>query len=239
MWVSPNLLKSNLDHKVTWRERLESLLGLWPVLIVAAVIFGGLFGGVFTPTEAAAIGTFVVALILLLLKRGRFFAAIRPAFVETAKVSAMIFMIFGGAAIFTQFLVLSGIAQQTAKAIIAMQLSVYGFLLVVALMYLVLGCLLDSISMLTITIPVLVPVAQAMGIDPIWYAVVVIMAIEIGMLTPPVGLCVYGAKAVAEPDVTLEDVFTGSFPFFAISLLVLLLLIVYPPLSTFLPSLLD
>jgi tripartite ATP-independent transporter DctM subunit len=239
VWVRPSLLESGTNHKVTWRERFESIVGLWPVLIVAAVIFGGLFGGVFTPTEAAAVGTFVVALIILFLKRGRFFSAIWPAFVETAKVSAMIFLIFGGAAIFTQFLVLSGIAQQTAKYIIGMQLSVYGFLIVVSLMYLVLGALLDSISMLTITIPVLMPVVRAMGIDPIWYAVVVIMAIEVGMLTPPVGLCVYGAKAVAEPDVTLEDVFAGALPFCAVSLLVLLLLIFYPPLSTILPSLMD
>lgn len=239
VWLKPSLLVSSIDHKVSWRERFESVLGLWPVLIVAAVIFGGLFGGVFTPTEAAAIGTFVVAVIILMLKRKEFISAVWPAFVETAKVSAMIFLIFGGAAIFTQFLVLSGIAQETARHIIEMQLSVFGFLIAVSIMYLILGCLLDSISMLTITIPVLMPVVHAMGIDSIWYAVVVVMAIEIGMLTPPVGLCVYGAKAVAEPDVTLEDVFAGSFPFCGISLLVLLLLIFFPPLSTILPSLMD
>jgi C4-dicarboxylate transporter, DctM subunit len=239
VWVKPSLLVSDADRKVSWHERFESILGLWPVLIVAAVIFGGLFGGVFTPTEAAAVGTFAVAVIIVLLKRTKALSAISSAFVETAKVSAMIFLIFGGAAIFTQFLVLSGVAQQTAKQIIGMQFSVYGFLIAVSLMYLLLGCLLDSISMLTITIPVLMPVVRAMGIDPIWYAVVVIMAIEIGMLTPPVGLCVYGSKAVAEPDVTLEDIFAGSMFFCAISLLVLVLLIFYPPLSTILPSLMD
>lgn len=235
----PELMTDDPDAHVTWRERVKSLYGLWPVLVVAAVIFGGLFGGIFTPTEAAAVATFVVFLIIMVVKRGKFMKTVWPAFVDTAKVSAMIFLIFGGAAIFTQFLVLSGIAPMAAQLITGMDLPVYGFLLAVAMLYLAMGCLLDSISMLSITIPILVPVVRAMGIDPIWYAVVVIMAIEIGMITPPVGLCVYGAKAVAEPDVTLEDVFAGSFPFFAASFLVMLLYIFFPPLSTVLPALMN
>ncbi len=235
--MKPSLMASDREGIITWRERFASLKGLWPVMIVAAVIFGGLFGGVFTPTEAAAVATFVVFLIIVATKRGQWAAAAWPAFVETAKVSAMIFLIFGGAAIFTQFLVLSGVAPKAAKLIIDMELSTYGFLIAIALLYLVLGCLLDSISMLSITLPILLPVVRAMGLDPIWYAVVVIMAIEIGMITPPVGLCVYGAKAVAEPDVSLEDVFAGSAPFFLVSLAVLILLIFFPPLSTILPGL--
>jgi C4-dicarboxylate transporter DctM subunit len=235
--LRPGLLTSSGSGRPAWRERIASLKGLWPVMIVAAVIFGGLFGGVFTPTEAAAVATFVVFVIIVATKRRDWAAAVRPAFVDTAKVSAMIYLIFGGAAIFTQFLVLSGVAPAAAKIIIDMELSVHGFLIAVALLYLVMGCLLDSISMLSITLPILLPVVRAMGIDPIWYAVVVIMAIEIGMITPPVGLCVYGAKAVAEPDVTLEDVFAGSFPFFVVSMVVLLLLVFFPPLSTILPAL--
>lgn len=148
----------------------------------------------------------------------------------------MIFLIFGGAAVFSQFLVLTGIASKTAEFIIGMNLSKIGFLMVVALFYILLGCVLDSISMLSITIPLLYPVLGTMGIDPIWYAVVVVIAIHVGMITPPVGLCVYGAKAVAESDVSLEDIFRGVFPFFLVSLLVLLLFILFPILSTFLPD---
>ena len=99
------------------------------------------------------------------------------------------------------------------------------------------GCFLDSISMLSITIPLFNPVLPKMGIDPFWYAMVVIMAIEIGMITPPVGLCVYGAKAVAEPDVTLEDVFGGMMPFFWASMIALLIMIAFPQLSLILPAL--
>jgi TRAP-type C4-dicarboxylate transport system permease large subunit len=157
------------------------------------------------------------------------------AFKDTAKTSAMIFLIFGGAAIFSQFLVLSGIATRIVQMIIALDLSIFGFLCLVAAFYLVLGCFLDSISMLSITIPLLNPVLGPMGIDSIWYAVIVIVAIEIGMLTPPVGLCVYAAKAVAEKDVTLEDIFRGSIPFFAVSMAALVIFILFPPLSTYLP----
>lgn len=237
--AKPGLMTPESGGVITWRNRFASLKGLWPVMIVATVIFGGLFGGVFTPTEAAAVATFTVFLIIGATQPRKWAAVVWPAFVDTAKVSAMIFLIFGGAAIFTQFLVLSGVATKVATIIIGMNLSIFGFLIAISLLYLVLGCLLDSISMLSITLPILLPVVRTMGIDPIWYAVIVIMAIEIGMITPPVGLCVYGAKAVAEPDVTLEDIFAGSFPFFLASLAVLILLIFFPPLSTVLPALMN
>ncbi|MGD8113678.1 MAG: TRAP transporter large permease subunit, partial [Sphaerochaetaceae bacterium] len=133
--------------------------------------------------------------------------------------------------------VLSGLTNRFAQFIIGLSLSKFAFMFIISMLYLVLGCLLESISMLSITIPLIYPILGPMGIDPIWYAVVVIVAIHIGMITPPVGLCVYGAKAVAEPDVSLEDIFKGVIPFFLVSLLALLLLIFIPVLSTFLPNL--
>ena len=212
------------------------LVHLWPVAVVVGITFGGIFGGVFTPTEAGAIATFVVLCLLLFKEKKKSFGAIKTALQDTARTSAMIFLIFGGAAIFSQFLVLSGLAARTAEFIVGLKLSKYTFLFVVAVFYLILGCLLDSISMLSITIPLLNPVLGSMGIDPIWYAVVVVLAIHVGMITPPVGLCVYGAKAVAEKDVTLEDIFRGVMPFFLASLLALIIFILVPSLSTFLPS---
>ncbi len=107
----------------------------------------------------------------------------------------------------------------------------------IMLLYGFLGCFLDSTSMITITVPILHPTMIAMGVDPIWYSLVVIMAIEIGLLTPPVGLNVYGTHAVAEKDVTLEDVFIGSFPFFLLSIVALILMLSFPAISTTLPNL--
>ncbi len=233
--IRPNLVTRSAKRQTPWREKILELRALWPVATVILITFGGIFGGVFSPTEAGAITCFLVLVLLLLLEKRKAIPHIVTAFKDTAKTSAMIFLIFGGAAIFSQFLVLSGVATRTVQWIIAMDLSVYGFLCMVAVFYMILGCFLDSISMLSITIPLLHPVLGPMGIDPIWYAVIVILAIEIGMLTPPVGLCVYAAKAVAERDVTLEDIFRGSIPFFFVSVAALVVFILFPPLSTFLP----
>jgi C4-dicarboxylate transporter DctM subunit len=231
----PNLVPPPFQKPVGWGQKLRDLKGLWPVAVVIAITFGGIFGGVFSPTEAGAITTFVVLVLVIALEKKKSVQHIVTAFQDTARTSAMIFLIFGGAAIFSQFLVLSGIATRTVELIISMNLSTIGFLCMVAAFYLILGCFLDSISMLSITIPLLHPVLGRMGIDPIYYAVVVIVAIEIGMLTPPVGLCVYAAKAVAEKDVTLEDIFRGSIPFFIVSMVALVIFILFPSLSTFLP----
>ena len=238
LWLAkfrPNLVKQQYRQIISWRQKLLELRDLWPVAVVIMITFGGLFGGVFSPTEAGAITTFIVLVLLIILEKKRSFQHILAAFNETARTSAMIFLIFGGAAIFSQFLVLSGIATRTVELIIGLNLSRIGFLCMVAFFYLVLGCFLDSISMLSITIPLLNPLLGRMGIDPIYYAVVVIVAIEIGMITPPVGLCVYAAKAVAEKDVTLEDIFRGSLPFFFASMIALMIFILFPSLSTYLP----
>ena len=232
----PNLVTQSVKKESSWTRKVIELRSLWPVAVVVAITFGGIFGGVFSPTEAGAVTCFIVLVLLIVLEKGKAFPHIVAAFKDTAKTSAMIFLIFGGAAIFSQFLVLSGIATRTVQMIIALDLPIFGFLCMVAAFYLILGCFLDSISMLSITIPLLHPVLGPMGIDPIWYAVVVILAIEIGMLTPPVGLCVYAAKAVAESDVTLEDIFRGSIPFFVVSMVGLVIFIFFPRLSTFLPQ---
>jgi tripartite ATP-independent transporter DctM subunit len=233
--LRPDLVKQQHGQGVSWRQKFLELKSLWPVAVVIVITFGGIFGGVFSPTEAGAITTFVVLALVIAIERKGSVQHIVTALKDTARTSAMIFLIFGGAAIFSQFLVLSGIATRTVELIIALNLSTIGFLCMVAVFYMILGCFLDSISMLSITIPLLHPVLGRMGIDPIYYAVVVIVAIEIGMLTPPVGLCVYAAKAVAEKDVTLEDIFRGSIPFFVVSMIALLIFILVPSLSTFLP----
>lgn len=233
----PHLIQNPEGEKLPLKEKLKELIHLWPVFIVIVVIFGGIFGGVFTPTEAGAIATFIVLVLLIILERKNCIKPIISALSDTARTSAMIYLIFGGSAIFSQFLVLSGLTGRFAEFIISLNLSKFVFMVIISLLYLVLGTLLESISMLSITIPLIYPILGPMGIDPIWYAVVVIVAIHIGMITPPVGLCVYGAKAVAESDVSLEDIFVGVIPFFLVSLLALILLIFLPSLSTFLPNL--
>jgi C4-dicarboxylate transporter, DctM subunit len=235
--LRPDLIGSVPLPQATFRQKLLDLIKLWPILIVALVIFVGIFGGVFNPTEAAAVATFVILILLFYIKRRRSWGLLWSSIKDTGKTSAMIFLIMGSASIFSQFLVLSGITEKVAECIIGLGLSRWSFVIFVSIIYLIMGCFLDSISMLSITIPLFNPVLPKMGIDPFWYAMVVIMAIEIGMITPPVGLCVYGAKAVAEPDVTLEDVFGGMMPFFWASMIALIIMIAFPQLSLILPAL--
>ncbi len=138
---------------------------------------------------------------------------------------------------FARFLMLSGLGPIVLEYIIGMELSPLGITIVMCFVYLVLGCFLDSISTLAVTIPIIYPIILTMGIDPIWYAMSVILAIEVGLITPPVGLNVYAVKGVAEADVKLEDIFIGALPFFLMMLVALAIVIAFPVLSTTLPAL--
>ncbi|MBA7678192.1 C4-dicarboxylate TRAP transporter large permease protein DctM [subsurface metagenome] len=149
----------------------------------------------------------------------------------------MIFFILVGAGIFARFLALSGISTWMLGLVIDAGLSNITFVIAMAAVYLIMGCFLDSISMLSITLPVIIPVVGALGIDPIWFAMVTVLAIEVGLITPPVGLNVYATKGVAESDVSLEDVFRGVLPFFLMMLVSLAIIIAFPWLSTILPKL--
>ena len=237
-YVRPAQIKqAKIAENVTWSRRIRSLTKIWQVMLVALVIFGGIFGGVFNPTEDAAVASVVLMILLLVTRFRDFWRLFREAFLETGATTAMIFLVMGGAAIFSHFLVLTGITNNLAEFIISLNLSKLTLVWVLVIFYGILGCFLDSISMLAITIPLFIPIITKMGIDPIWYAVIIVMAIESGLITPPVGLNVYGAYAVAEKDVKLEDIFMGIAPFFVMVWIAIAILIYLPRLSTFLPSL--
>ncbi len=235
--IRPHLIGSTPLPQSTLGEKIRDLGKLWPIIIVALVFFVGIFGGIFNPTEAAAVATFAILVLLFYIKKRQSLGLLWSAVKDTGRTTAMIFLIMGSASIFSQFMVLSGITEGVADFIIGLNLPSLGFVIIILIIYLIMGCFLDSISMLSITIPLFNPVLPQMGIDPFWYAMIVIMAIEIGMLTPPVGLCVYGAKAVAEPDVTLEDIFAGMMPFFWASMAALVIMVAFPKLSFILPAL--
>ena len=220
---------------VTWRQRFVSLRLMWPMALVATILIMGVFFGFFSVHEAAAFAVAVVCIVVLVSRRT--LSGIMTALVETASITAMVFFIFIGATMFSRFLMLSGVAPIVLNFIIGMDLSTLGFVIVMCFLYLILGCFLDSISCLAVTIPIIYPIVLAMGIDPIWYAMCVILAIEAGLVTPPVGLNVYAVKGVAEADVTLEDCFIGALPFFLMMVISVGILIAFPVLSTTLPAL--
>ena len=225
------------EGRITWGEKFRLLGNIWQVLIVAGIMFGGIFGGVFNPTEAAAVATMTLLALLVLTQGRASLKLFKEACLETGSTTAMIFLVMGSASVFSQFLVLTGITNHIAEYVIGAHFSKMAFVWLVVAIYMVLGCLLDSISMLCITVPLFNPILKQLGIDPIWYAVVAIMTIEAGLLTPPVGLNVYATYAVAEKDVTLEQIFYGILPFLGAVLLSIVILIYWPALSTFLPQL--
>lgn len=235
--LKPALLRHNLSApRYGWREKFASLARCWQIWFVALVIFGGIFGGIFNPTEAAAVASTFLFILLLATKFRNIYALLKETFLETASTTSMIFLVMGGASVFSQFLVMTGVTQQFADTIVGMKLSPLFLIAVLSVFYIILGCFLDSISMLCITIPIFNPIIEAYRMDPIWYAVVVVMSIEAGLITPPVGLNVYGAYAVADKDVSLEDIFIGVWPFLIAVWIAIAVLILFPPLSTVLPS---
>ncbi len=231
-------------HKVesfTWRQRIISLKGCWSVAVVALTIFGGMYGGVFSPSEAAAVAAFtliIVYLIISLPSKGirKSINEMLTTLYDTAITSAMIFLIFGGATVFSNFVVLSGITTKLSEIFVGSPLPNFAIVIIFNAVLLVLGCFVDAIANVCITVPVFNPIINAAGIDPIWYATVTILAVEVGLITPPVGMNLFATKGVAEPDVSLEDIISGCFPFFIVMLICLVILHLFPPISTYLPS---
>ena len=243
--VQPNSIKADPFVKTpTRREKFRSLILWWPIALVAGAMFGGIYGGIFTPSEAASIAAFILIVFYVFIKilgqkgskRQQSVRDLKTILTDTATTSALVFLILGAATVFSNFTVLTGMTNAVSELVQRWGLSQLTLILVFSFIYLILGCFLDSISMLCITIPVFNPIIQAAGIDPIWYATIVIVSVEIGLITPPVGMNLYAAKGVAEADVTLEDVISGIIPFLIAEVISLVIFLAFPILSTYLPS---
>lgn len=240
--VNPSSIKGNKIPPVTWRQRIISLKGFWTVGLVGFTLFVGMYGGVFSPTEAAAVAAFALIIVYLVVSvRSKSYRNIlvemTSALRETATTSAMIFLIFGGATVFSNFLVLAGATATISEYFVGSGLPNYAIIIIFMVVILILGCFTDSIANVSITVPVFIPIVDAAGIDPIWFATLNILAVEVGLITPPVGMNIFVAKGVAQSDVSLEDIFSGCIPFFIVMMISLIILFLFPPISTFLPGL--
>jgi len=228
--------------KYSLREKVATLKDWWTVAIVAVTIFGGLYGGVFSPNEAAAVAAFLLLLIFLSVtvfnkdRKSTVLSELVYMFKETAVTSAMIFLVLGGATIFSNLITLAGVTGKLSGFLGSAGASNFTIVLILVGLVVILGCFLDSISILCITIPAFNPIIKSAGIDPIWYATVIMMSIELGLITPPFGMNVFGTHGAAEADVKIEDIFSGCFPFFIGMAVCLVLLLLVPSISTFLPS---
>jgi len=221
--------------KITWSDRLRSLKDIWGITLLIGLVLGGIYTGFVTATEAAAIGA-LGAFILMITAKQLNRATFRDSMLETARTTGMIFLLLVGASIFTGFMAISGVPQVLAEVIVEGKYSMWTVLLIICVAYLFLGMFLDSISMMLLTLPVLLPVLKGLDVNLIWFGIIVVKLVEIGCITPPFGITVYVVKGVVGNSVPLEDVFRGIWWFLAMEILTLVILIMFPAISTILPD---
>ena len=225
-----------VPFEITWTQRLQSLRDVWGITVLILLVLGGIYSGFVTATEASALGA--LGAMVLMIAAGQFNAVtFKDTLLETARTTAMIFLLLVGASIFTGFMAISGVPQKLAEIIVGANLSVGMVLLIICLVYIFLGCFLDSISMMLLTLPVLLPVLNGLEINLIWFGIIVVKLVEIGCITPPFGITVYVVKGVVGNAVPLEEVFRGIWWFLLMELLTLVILILFPQISLFLPDL--
>jgi tripartite ATP-independent transporter DctM subunit len=213
-------------------QRFKTLPPVTPVIAVVGIIFYSMYSGKATPTEAGALGAFVVFVIALL--RGMTVGNIMDALLETAKLTVMIFSLVWGVLIFVRFLGFAGLPQAFAEWIVALPLPPLAIMVLILLGYTVLGMFMDAIGMLLLTLPVVYPAVIALGYHPIWFGIIVVKMCEVCLITPPVGLNCYVVHAV-RPDIPLGDVFRGIGPFFGADVATLALFIAFPEIILWLP----
>lgn len=221
--------------KTSMIEKIISLKTTWVVLLLFILVIGGLYMGVFSPTEAAGVGAFG-AFIFGLARRRLGWQAIKSSFTETGKNTAMIFIIIMGAMILGYFLAVSRLPFELASIIGGLEVNRYIILALILVLYIFLGCLMDSMAMLLITVPIFFPLIMSLGFNPIWFGVVMVRVCEIGLITPPVGLNVFIISGVAR-DVSMYTIFRGILPFLIADVIHVALLVAVPQISLLLPSL--
>jgi tripartite ATP-independent transporter DctM subunit len=226
-----------------WGERGRALLGIWPILLIFVVVFGGIYGGLFSPTEGAAVGA-VATLVAGVAQRELGLEGIKRSFLGTAETSAMVFLIFLGADMMNASLALTAMPAQLADWVGHLQVPPLLIVASILAFYVLLGCVMDELSMLLLTIPVVFPAVMGLelwGLAPeakaIWFGILVLMTVGIGLIAPPVGLNVYVVNNIAK-DVPMSETYKGVFPFLAWDALRVLLLLLFPVLSLGLVTLL-
>jgi len=235
--LKPSLAPRSTDV-FTFMEKVKSTKHIGPILIIFLAMFGGMYGGVFTPTEAGAVGAICCFIVVLMTKtmqkpwKGLLFAL-----EQTVKTSGTLIIVVVGVMIFNSFIAMSGVATALSEWIISIGLSKTGFLVLVFFLYLILGALLDEVSMVVLTVPFYMPAINALGIDIVWFGILIIIAWQLGMVLPPVGMMAFvGHKIIKDPSMGIGTVYKGCFPFAVALMIVEAFIIAFPEIVLFLPS---
>lgn len=218
----------------TWKERIISLKKVAPVAVIFLIVIGGIYGGVFTPTEASGIGVTGVIIVALVMRRLTW-EKFRQSLDDTGVTSAMIFAILIGGYMFSRFLALTEITVSLINYIETLELNHYLFIFCIVLLFIILGCVLDVFGMLILTLPFLFPIILILRYDPVWFGVFAVIMAEIALVTPPIGVNVFIMKNLA-PEVPIEEIFKGIMPFLICDLTLIVLLIFFPEIALWLPG---
>ncbi len=232
-WRHPDRMPLGEFH--SWAERWASLRSLWAVLLLFGFVLGGIYGGWFTVQEAAGIGAMGTLLIGLARRRLKW-VQIRAALIEALRVSSAIMMIVVGAFLFGYFLTITQFTQNAVEWLVGLPIGAYGVLALVMVGYLILGAVMDELAMILLTVPIVFPAMMTLGFDPVWFGVIVVMAVTFGMICPPVGMNVFVINSIAH-DIPLVEIYKGTMPFIAVDVIRLLILCAFPSLSLWLPGL--
>lgn len=231
-WARPGFLPAG--EKTSWKERWASLRDVWATVLLFAFVIGGIYGGMFTATEAAGMGAGGAFIIGLL--RGRLSKEdILRSLLESTRTTAAVFTILIGALLFGYFLTITQTPQKVTAFLTGLGIGSYGVLTLILLMYLVLGCLMDALAMIILTVPIIFPVIKELGFDPIWFGIIIVMTVELGLIHPPVGMNIFVIKSVID-EVKISTIFAGVLPFIVTDLIRLIILVVFPIIALWLPS---
>ena len=231
-WLNPKL--GPPGERSSWSHRLIALSKIWGVLLLFLIVMGGIYFGLFTPTEAAGIGS-GGAFLFAIARRKLTVQIVFNVLVETARTSAMMFILLIGAILFSNFINVAGLPAQLSAWLSALGAAPMAVMCAILAIYLVLGCLLESLSMILLTIPIFFPIIKSLGFDPVWFGVIIVVVVEIGMITPPIGLNVFVLKATLK-DVPVTTIFRGVTYFIIADIVRLALFVLFPQFILFLPS---
>jgi len=220
----------------SWKAKILSLRGAWETMVLFVAVMGGMFLGIFTPTEGAAIGA-AGTIIIIAIKRKLSFRMLIQSLKETLRTSVMVMIIVAGAVVFGHFLAVTRIPFAMANWLGGLPLPGWVIMLLITGFYLVAGCFVDALALILLTIPIIYPVVTNLGFNAVWFGVMIVLVTQMGTITPPVGVCVYVVSGI-ERDVPLEAIFRGALPFLLALLVAALLLILFPGIALFLPGLL-
>ncbi len=220
----------------TWKERFQSLANIWHAALLVLVVLGSIYSGFVTPSEAAGVGALGALLIATAVFRSLTFSSLFGILGNTARVSGVILLIIGSAKIFGDYLNLVRVPQTLTEMLMASALPPWAILVSIMVLLVFLGMIVDGVSLIVVTTPVLLPVITALGYDPLWFGIILVLNLEIAVVTPPVGLNLYALRGVC-PELSIEEIIRSVLPFVAIQFLVLMLFVLFPSISLWLPGL--